>query len=891
MDRPRYRSAILSTREIAETVHHGGAKTRNRYAIPVAGALDLPDADLPVHPYLIGVWLGDGHSDGTQITAHRDDLEIADHIRDCGYTVAVDVKNERHPDVMTLTPSIPWPKNVCRRGHDMNVLGRSPRGDCAECSRQMSTLSQRGRARDPVLAAALTLGRRLAALGLVKSRQRPANGKHIPPIYLRASIEQRLALLQGLMDTDGHIGPRGRCEFTTVLPRLADDVSELLGTLGIKHTVKEKEAFAVMSGERRRGRPAYRLSFMIYDDRPIFRLTRKRRLQASRAGRRCTETERRRIVAVEPVPSVPVRCIQVASPSRLYLAGRALIPTHNTEIANNAVGYYIEQDPAPIMVVMPTERDAEAWSKDRFSPMARDTPCLAGRISDPKSRDGSNKILHKRFPGGHLTIVGANAPSGLASRPIRILLCDEVDRYPFSAGAEGDPVNLAKKRTVTFWNRKIVLVSTPTIRGASRIETAYAESDQRQFWVPCPACGTQQVLSWNQVRWDSVGGHRPETARYHCAECEAAWSDAQRWAAIRKGEWRAREPFRGIAGFHLNEIYSSWVRLEAMVRAFLSARAGGDEAMKTFVNTSLGETWTESGEAPDWQRLADRREDWKPGIVPAGGLFLTAGADVQKDRIEVDVWAWGRGLESWLVEHIVIDGGPGSEECWAGLTDLLGRTWPHANGPALTVARLGIDTGYETPAVYAWARQVGFGQVAPVKGVEGFNRASPVTGPTFVDATVGGKRLRRGARLWTVAASTFKAETYRFLRLGRPTSEEIEAGAAFAPGTVHLPRWAESEWLKQLVAEQLVTVQNKRGFARLEWQKLRERNEALDCRVYARAAAWIAGADRWSDAHWRELERQVAVPEREPRAARSEAISAPARPVVRRRTVQSSYMK
>jgi hypothetical protein len=187
------------------------------------------------------------------------------------------------------------------------------------------------------------------------------------------------------------------------------------------------------------------------------------------------------------------------------------------------------------MVVMPTERDAEAW-KDRFSPMARDTPCLSGRISDPKSRDGSNKILHKRFPGGHLTIVGANAPSGLASRPIRILLCDEVDRYPFSAGAEGDPVKLAKKRTVTFWNRKIVLVSTPTIRGASRIETAYAESDQRQYWVPCPCCGTHQVLGWGQVRWESDGGeHRPETARYHCVDCDAAWSDAQRFGRDPQG--------------------------------------------------------------------------------------------------------------------------------------------------------------------------------------------------------------------------------------------------------------------------------------------------------------------------------------------------------------------
>ena len=197
------------------------------------------------------------------------------------------------------------------------------------------------------------------------------------------------------------------------------------------------------------------------------------------------------------------------------------------------------------MLVMPTERDAEAWSKDRFSPMARDTPCLAGKISDPKSRDGSNKILHKRFPGGHLTIVGANAPSGLASRPIRILLCDEVDRYPFSAGAEGDPVNLAKKRTVTFWNRKIVLVSTPTIRGLSRIETAYAESDQRQYWVPCPSCGAHQVLVWTQVRWESAAGghaggeHRPETARYHCVACDAAWSDALRWA---------RDPPRRMAG-------------------------------------------------------------------------------------------------------------------------------------------------------------------------------------------------------------------------------------------------------------------------------------------------------------------------------------------------------
>ena len=185
--------------------------------------------------------------------------------------------------------------------------------------------------------------------------------------------------------------------------------------------------------------------------------------------------------------------------------------------------------------------------------------------------------------------------------------------------------------------------------------------------------------------------------------------------------------------------------------------------------------------------------------MPKGGLFLTAGADVQKDRIEVDVWAWGRGLESWLVDHVVIDGGPEHQATWDALAALLGRTWPHARGAQLQIARLAIDTGYEAPAVYAWARRQGFAQVAPVKGVEGFNRASPVSGPTYVDATDGGKRIRRGARLWTVAVSTFKAETYRFLRLDRPTAEELAAGARLPPGSVHLPDWVESEWLKQFV--------------------------------------------------------------------------------------------
>ncbi len=196
---------------------------------------------------------------------------------------------------------------------------------------------------------------------------------------------------------------------------------------------------------------------------------------------------------------------------------------------------------------------------------------------------------------------------------------------------------------------------------------------------------------------------------------------------------------------------------------------------------------------------------------------------------------------------------------WDALTSLLGETWPHQTGARLAIARLGIDTGCEAPAVYAWTRRRAEPRWSPVKGVERLQPSAPVSGPTYVDATEGGVKIRRGARLWTVAVATFKSETYRFLRLERPTDEEIAVGIACPAGFVHLPRGVDAEWVKQLVAEQLVTVKTRRGFTRLEWQKLRERNEALDCRVYARAAAWIAGADRWGERRWRELEAQLGI--------------------------------
>lgn len=571
--------------------------------------------------------------------------------------------------------------------------------------------------------------------------------------------------------------------------------------------------------------------------------------------------------------------------------------TGATEAGNNWIGFVMHQAPGPMLAVQPTVELAKRNSRQRIDPLIEESAALRERVQPARARDSGNTQLSKDFPGGVLVLTGANSAVGLRSMPARYVFLDEVDAYPASADEEGDPVGLAEARSLTFAHRrKVFLVSTPTIRGLSRIEREYEASNQQRFFVPCPHCGLMQWLKFERLRWEKG---QPESAAYHCEGCEAPIEERHKAAMLEAGEWRATAQAKDprTVGFHLSALYSppgwkSW----ADIARDKEAASGSDEAERVFRNTVLGETWVESGEAPDWQRLYERREAWPAGTIPAGGLFLTAGADVQKDRIEVDVWAWGRGLESWLIDHIVIEGGPEHSQSWAQLDGLLGRTWRHASGPDMAISKLAIDTGYESAAVYAWARRAGFAQVAPVKGVEGFNRASPVSGPTYVDATDGGKRLRRGARLWSIAVSTFKTETYRYLRLERPTDEERAEGVLYPAGTIHLPNWADSEWCKQFVAEQLVTVRNRRGFSRLEWQKLRERNEALDCRVYARAAAWIVGADRWSEQKWRDLERQVGTdalaPATQP-ATQPEPSAGLLRPQRRRRrkTVTPSYLR
>jgi phage terminase large subunit GpA-like protein len=532
-----------------------------------------------------------------------------------------------------------------------------------------------------------------------------------------------------------------------------------------------------------------------------------------------------------------------------------------TEAGNNWIGYCIHQAPGPFLAVQPTTDLAKRLSQQRIEPLIEESPELRGIVMPARMRDSGNTVLAKRFAGGQLVLTGANSAVGLRSMPARWLFLDEVDAYPGDVEGEGDPVALAEARTRTFGHRrKVFMVSTPTIRGLSRIEREFEGTDQRRYFVPCPHCDHMQWLRFERLIWEEG---RPESAEYVCENCERGIAEHHKTVMLARGEWRAiataADPF--VIGFHISGLYSpvGWLSWAQIAREWEAAQ-GNDAALKTAKNTLLGETWQERGEAPDWKRLYEREKEHALRTVPWGALVLTAGADVQHDRIEVDIWAWGRGLESWLVDHVVIDGDTSRQTAWDHLTRLLAAEWKHEGGAPMRIARLAIDSGdgRSTSQVYSWVRKFGAGVAAAIKGVDGFDRSTPVDGPTFVDATEYGRKIRRGVRLWKVSVAVFKSETYRFLRLERPTAEELADGVTFPDGFTHLPLGISAEWVKQLTAEQLVTVRDRRGFTKLEWRQMRERNEALDCRVYARAAAWMLGIDRWQDAKWKSLERQVA---------------------------------
>lgn len=516
----------------------------------------------------------------------------------------------------------------------------------------------------------------------------------------------------------------------------------------------------------------------------------------------------------------------------------------------NIIGYCMDVEPCPILMVLPTEAMAQEVSKNRLAPMLRDSPRLRGKVRDPRSRDSGNTIFSKSFPGGRLAMIGANAPSQLASRPIRVVIHDETDRFPVSAGTEGDPMKLAAKRQAWFWNRKTIKGSSPTIKGESVIARDYAASDKREFRVPCPDCGHAQTLRWEQVQWDKGENgpqacHRPDTAHYVCEACGTLWDDATRWQAIRFAEdrgggWVATAPFRGIAGFHLSQFYSPVVTLEEIVTEFLTAigKLPGTEynpqLLKVWTNTVLAEVWEDQGETVSGEGLSQRGELYGPEELPDEVLLVTAGVDTQTDRLEVQLIGWGVGEESWPFQYTVLPGDPAQDQVWADLDALLSERFRTRNGRVLRVRAACIDSGgHHANQVHRFCKGKRSRKIFAIVGASGPRPIWPARA----------SKTKTKRQVWTVGVDTAKDAIYGRLKSIKPKSDPDQAN----PGFVHFPLATAdddsfgAEYFAQLTCERVETRRNKAtGRPYRVWVPTRERNEALDTFVYALAARMAA---------------------------------------------------
>jgi phage terminase large subunit GpA-like protein len=507
----------------------------------------------------------------------------------------------------------------------------------------------------------------------------------------------------------------------------------------------------------------------------------------------------------------------------VFMAGAQL---GKTEAINNVVGYMIAQAPGPALFVQPTIEMAKRLSKQRLESLINETPCLAERIGPARSRDSGNTMFSKEYPGGILLLTGANSATGLRSAPCRWVLLDEVDAFPSDVDGEGDPCALAERRASTFSRRKIILTSTPTVKDMSRIETEYLASDQRRFFVPCPHCDHKQWLQWKNLQWRDGD---PKTTAYVCESCGAHIPEHFKSEMLRKGEWRATATSEDprTVGFHLSSLYSplGWKSWEEIVIEFLRSKNDAP-LLKTFVNTILGETWEEEvGAKLGADGLAERAEFYPASEIPRGASIVTAGVDVQDNRVAVGIYAWGGGEECWLISHGEVYGDPAGSKLWEQVDDLVLRDYPVEGGGTTRISAIGIDSGgHYTSEVYTYARSRRADGVFALKGQSVRNKP-PIGKPSKVDISYKGKVLKNSAEVFPVGTDTIKATLFGRLKHNEP-----------GPGYIHFHAEAGHDYFKQLTAERQV-VRYVKGFAIREWKKKAgDRNEALDCFVYSFAA-------------------------------------------------------
>ena len=542
----------------------------------------------------------------------------------------------------------------------------------------------------------------------------------------------------------------------------------------------------------------------------------------------------------------PMDCLSSSSPVQRVVMMFAA-QTGKTEAGSNWLGYVIDHAPGPMLCVQPTVEMAKRLSKQRLESMITDTPCLAAKIAPSRARDSGNTMFSKDFTGGIMLLTGANSSTGLRSAPCRYLFADEVDAYPSDVDGEGDPVALAERRTTTFARRKILLTSTPTVKDFSRIEAEYLRSDQRRFYVPCPSCGGMQWLQWPRLKWDAK---RPADVRYQCEHCSERFEENHKPAMLAAGEWRATAPSDGrTAGFQLSGLYSplGWCSWEQLVDDFLRAKSDAP-ALKAFVNTRLAETWEEDyAAAVSADGLMTKRLAYESGTCPDGVVLLTCGVDVQDNRLAVSVWGWGEGETGWLIWHQELMGDPTQTEVWGQLDQVLVTEWATTAGKALKVSQVAVDSGgHCTHEVYRYVRDRVRQNVVAIKGSS--RRNSPAVGKgTKVDVSYQGRVLKRGVTLYQLGTDTIKTTLFGRLR-------HNETGGV---GTLHFGMAADEDYFKQLTSERQA-LRYHRGFPIREWvKKAGDRNEALDCVVYAYAAMLLFSRRMNRATMWQQLADQL----------------------------------
>lgn len=512
---------------------------------------------------------------------------------------------------------------------------------------------------------------------------------------------------------------------------------------------------------------------------------------------------------------------------------------------NNPLGYWVTQDPGPVLVIQPGLKEAREWSKDHWDPMVRDCQPLRELVGPDRTKDKSNEILHKKFPGGILYIIGANSAAGFRQKTIQRALLDDVDAYELSAGGEGDPITLARKRTQTylFHHRKIIKISNPTTRGFSIIEREFYKSDQRHYYVPCPECQHFQLLLFSpESQFAHLGTSylRFDTSNlsyvyYECENCKAKLDEKHKLRMVREGEWRKQQPtVEGHAGFHISELISPFSTWKTMAEDFLNAKRSR-ESLRVFINQALGETFIEDKtlEIND-DELAKRIENYE--AVPHNSLVLTAGVDVQHDRLEVIVLGWGRGHENWFIDHRFIIGSPDRDSTWKELDEYLATNWKHESGMTLSpwtshgLNAVCIDSGYSAENVYRYVKKRQSRRFYATKGDEGFKK------PFIINMHY---KNKHNARLAILGVDALKMRIYDRLNVDR------NPDGTYPAGYMHFNQHCNEDFFSQLTAEHRIVVRDKRtGATKWIWVvRENRRNEIFDCYVLNWAAITLLNPD------------------------------------------------